>query len=134
MDPSTMSGEGARSLRADGTRSASTQCAAIVLNQTLRLEIQLLENSLSINKLEKQIMVQNLEITNLQEKNSFLEQKVLEMEGKHESELESMKMEKLEMLELLLKQRTITGELEKHPSTVMGNSDHATSDDRITLL
>ncbi|XP_032872028.1 angiopoietin-2-like [Amblyraja radiata] len=115
----------------EGILDNNKQWLQKVLNQTLRLEIQLLENSLSINKLEKQIMVQNLEITNLQEKNSVLEQKVLEMEGKHESELESMKMEKLEMLELLLKQSTITGELEKHPSTVMGNSDHATSDDQI---
>ncbi|XP_078279196.1 angiopoietin-2-like isoform X2 [Rhinoraja longicauda] len=93
-----------------------------VLNQTSRLEIQLLANSLSTNKLEKQISVQTLEITKLQEKNSFLEQKVLEMEGKHESELQSMKVVKLEMQELLLKQRTITGELEKHLSSVTENN------------
>ncbi|XP_069751902.1 angiopoietin-2-like isoform X4 [Narcine bancroftii] len=93
-----------------------------VLNQTSRLEIQLLENSLSTNKLEKQIMVQTQEITKLQEKNSFLEQKVLEMEGKHETELQSMKVEKLEMQELLVRQSTIIGELEKHLSVATENN------------
>ncbi|KAK6323618.1 hypothetical protein J4Q44_G00059570 [Coregonus suidteri] len=40
-----------------------------VLNQTSRLEIQLLENSLSTNKLEKQLMVQTNEISKLHDKN-----------------------------------------------------------------
>ncbi|XP_062889699.1 angiopoietin-2b isoform X1 [Mobula hypostoma] len=93
-----------------------------VLNQTSRLEIQLLENSLSTNKLEKQIMVQTQEITKLQEKNSFLEQKVLELEGKHETELQLMKEEKLEIQDLLVKQSTIIGELEKHLSIATENN------------
>ncbi|XP_048414381.1 angiopoietin-2b [Stegostoma tigrinum] len=93
-----------------------------VLNQTSRLEIQLLENSLSTNKLEKQIMVQTQEITKLHEKNSFLEQKVLEMEGKHETELQSIKAEKLEMQDLLVKQSTIIGELEKQLNVATQNN------------
>ncbi|KAI1901576.1 hypothetical protein AGOR_G00035830 [Albula goreensis] len=40
-----------------------------VLNQTSRLEIQLLENSLSTNKLEKQLLVQTNEISKLHDKN-----------------------------------------------------------------
>lgn len=40
-----------------------------VLNQTSRLEIQLLENSLSTNKLEKELMVQTNEISKLHDKN-----------------------------------------------------------------
>lgn len=40
-----------------------------VLNQTSRLEIQMLENSLSTNKLEMQLMVQTNEISKLHDKN-----------------------------------------------------------------
>lgn len=40
-----------------------------VLNQTTRLEIQLLENSLSTNKLEKELMIQTNEISKLHDKN-----------------------------------------------------------------
>ncbi|XP_032901384.1 angiopoietin-2-like [Amblyraja radiata] len=94
-----------------------------VLNQTSRLEIQLLENSLSTNKLENQIMVQNLEITKLQEKNSFLEQKIVEMEGKHESELESVKV----------KQSTISGDLENRMSTIMENNS-ALQSQQVSLM
>ncbi|XP_072357738.1 angiopoietin-2b [Scyliorhinus torazame] len=93
-----------------------------VLNQTSRLEIQLLENSLSTNKLEKEIMVQTQEITKLHEKNSFLERKVLEMEGKHETELQSIKAERLEMQDLLMKQSVIIGELEKQLSAATQNN------------
>ncbi|XP_067867291.1 angiopoietin-2-like isoform X1 [Heterodontus francisci] len=93
-----------------------------VLNQTSRLEIQLLENFLSTNKLEKQIMVQTQEITKLHEKNSFLEQKILEMEGKHETELQSIKAEKLEMQDLLVKQSKIIQELEKQLSVATQNN------------
>uniref|UniRef100_H3DK49 Angiopoietin 1 n=1 Tax=Tetraodon nigroviridis TaxID=99883 RepID=H3DK49_TETNG len=42
-----------------------------VLNQTSRLEIQLLENSLSTNKLEKELMIQTSEISKLHDKNSI---------------------------------------------------------------
>ncbi|XP_048452550.1 angiopoietin-2 [Rhincodon typus] len=48
-----------------------TDVEAQVLNQTSRLELQLLENSLSTNKLEKQIMIQTNEITKLHEKNGY---------------------------------------------------------------
>ncbi|XP_078537306.1 angiopoietin-2-like [Lissotriton helveticus] len=82
-----------------------------VLNQTSRLEIQLLENSLSTNKLEKQLLMQTQEISKLQDKNSFLEQKILEIEDKHEAELQIVKAEKLQTQDLLFKQSELIGEL-----------------------
>ncbi|CAB1434361.1 unnamed protein product [Pleuronectes platessa] len=65
-----------------------------VLNQTSRLEIQMLENSLSTNKLEKELMVQTNEISKLHDKNSLMEQKMSEMETRHHEELETLKQEK----------------------------------------
>uniref|UniRef100_A0A8C3AH29 Angiopoietin 4 n=1 Tax=Cyclopterus lumpus TaxID=8103 RepID=A0A8C3AH29_CYCLU len=44
---------------------------AKVLNHTSRIEIQLLENSLSTNKLEKELLLQTSEISRLRDKNSF---------------------------------------------------------------
>ncbi|XP_051892333.1 angiopoietin-2b isoform X2 [Pristis pectinata] len=55
-------------------------------------------------------------------KHSFLEQKVLELEGKHETELQSIKVEKLEIQDLLVKQSTIIGELEKHLNIATENN------------
>ncbi|XP_027892943.1 angiopoietin-1 [Xiphophorus couchianus] len=71
-----------------------TDVEAQVLNQTSRLEIQLLENSLSTNKLEKQLMIQTSEISKLHDKNSLLERKMLEMEQQHAEELETLRQEK----------------------------------------
>ncbi|XP_078069364.1 angiopoietin-2-like isoform X2 [Mustelus asterias] len=91
----------------------NTQWLHKVLNQTSRLELQLLENSLSTNKLEKQIMIQTNEITKLHDKNGLLEQKVLEMEDKHAAELESLKQEKKQLQQLVTRQNSIIEELEK---------------------
>lgn len=44
-------------------------CYIQVLNQTTRLELQLLQHSISTNKLEKQILDQTSEINKLQDKN-----------------------------------------------------------------
>ncbi|KAM8976022.1 angiopoietin-2-like [Pelodytes ibericus] len=82
-----------------------------VLNKTTRFEIQLLENSQSTNKLEKELLMQTQEINKLHEKNSFLENKVLEMEGKHKEEIEVLKAEKLHVDEQLFKQSGLIGEL-----------------------
>ncbi|XP_065277760.1 angiopoietin-2-like isoform X4 [Emys orbicularis] len=100
----------------------NTQWLQKVLNQTSRLEIQLLENSLSTNKLEKQLLLQTQEINKLQEKNSFLEKKVLDVEGKHEEELQGIKAEKLEMQSLLSKQTQLIRELEQHLATASANN------------
>lgn len=42
-----------------------------VLNHTSRIEIQLLENSLSTNKLEKELLLQTTEIRQLRDKNRW---------------------------------------------------------------
>ncbi|XP_029427688.1 angiopoietin-2-like [Rhinatrema bivittatum] len=93
-----------------------------VINQTSRLEIQLLEHSLSTKKLEKQLLVQTQEINKLHEKNSFLEKKVLHLEGKHEEELQGIKAEKLQMQDLVSKQTEIIGELEEQLKTATLNN------------
>lgn len=99
-----------------------TKVETQVLNQTSRLEIQMLENSLSTNKLEKELLLQTQEIHKLQEKNSFLEKKVLDVEGKHEEELQGIKAEKLEMQGLLSKQTQLIRELEQHLATASANN------------
>lgn len=93
-----------------------------VLNQTSRLEIQLLENSLSTNKLEKQLMLQTNEISKLHDKNSLLEQKMLEMEDRHREELETLKQEKGSLQGLVGRQTGVIRELETQLSRATGNS------------
>ncbi|XP_008570274.1 PREDICTED: angiopoietin-2 isoform X2 [Galeopterus variegatus] len=99
-----------------------TDVEAQVLNQTTRLELQLLEHSLSTNKLEKQILDQTSEINKLQDKNSFLEKKVLDMEDKHIVQLQSIKEEKDQLQVLVSKQNSIIEELEKQLVTSTVNN------------
>ncbi|XP_026905772.1 angiopoietin-2 isoform X1 [Acinonyx jubatus] len=99
-----------------------TDVEAQVLNQTTRLELQLLEHSLSTSKLEKQILDQTSEINKLQDKNSFLEKKVLDMEDKHIVQLQSIKEEKDQLQVLVSKQNSIIEELEKQLVTATVNS------------
>ncbi|XP_025788837.1 angiopoietin-2 isoform X2 [Puma concolor] len=100
----------------------NTQWLMKVLNQTTRLELQLLEHSLSTSKLEKQILDQTSEINKLQDKNSFLEKKVLDMEDKHIVQLQSIKEEKDQLQVLVSKQNSIIEELEKQLVTATVNS------------
>ncbi|KAM3596273.1 uncharacterized protein V6R79_011532 [Siganus canaliculatus] len=93
-----------------------------VLNQTSRLEIQLLENSLSTNKLEKELMIQTNEISKLHDKNSLLEEKMLEMEMRHREELETLKQEKGSLQTLVGSQSGVIRELEAQLSRATGNS------------
>lgn len=99
-----------------------TDVEAQVLNQTTRLELQLLEHSLSTNKLEKQILDQTSEINKLQDQNSFLEKRVLDMEDKHVVQLQSMKDEKDQLQALVSKQNSIIEELEKQLMTATVNN------------
>ncbi|XP_043995470.1 angiopoietin-1 isoform X3 [Gambusia affinis] len=92
-----------------------------VLNQTSRLEIQLLENSLSTNKLEKQLMIQTTEISKLHDKNSLLERKMLEMEKQHAEELETLKQEKGSLQALVGQQSGSIRQLEAQLSRARGN-------------
>ncbi|KAJ7332180.1 hypothetical protein JRQ81_014360 [Phrynocephalus forsythii] len=87
-----------------------TDVEAQVFNQTSRIEVQLLENSLSTNKLEKQLQMQTNEIHKLQNRNSLLETRVLQMEAKHLAEMEVIRTEKEQLQDLVTRQsRTIAG-------------------------
>ncbi|XP_075776337.1 angiopoietin-1 isoform X3 [Pelodiscus sinensis] len=93
-----------------------------VLNQTSRLEIQLLENSLSTYKLEKQLLQQTHEILKIHEKNSLLEHKILEMEERHKEELDTLKEEKENLQGLVSRQSYIIQELEKQLNKATNNN------------
>ncbi|KAG8143057.1 hypothetical protein E2320_000338 [Naja naja] len=93
-----------------------------VLNQTSRLEIQVLENSLSTNKLEKQLLLQTHEISRLQERNSFLEKKLLAIENQRDEELQGLRTEKMEMQNLLSKQVDLVGHLEQRLGVALLNN------------
>ncbi|KAL7975851.1 hypothetical protein Chor_002457 [Crotalus horridus] len=86
-----------------------------VLNQTSRIEIQLLENSLSTNKLERQLLMQTNEIHKLQDQNSLLETRVQQMETKHLKELEDIRTEKDHLQQLVSHQSNTIEGLEKEP-------------------
>ncbi|KAF3708299.1 Angiopoietin-2 [Channa argus] len=99
-----------------------TNVEAQVIHHTTRLERQLLENSLSTTKLEKQLIVQTNEINMLNDKNSFLEKKVEEMEEQRQVELKILQEEKDQLQTLILRQTVIIGELEKQLFKVSTNN------------
>ncbi|XP_048406069.1 angiopoietin-1 [Stegostoma tigrinum] len=99
-----------------------TDVEAQVLNQTSRIEIQLLENSLSTNKLEKQLILQTTEINKIQERNRLLERKVSDIEAKHRTELGSMRKEKELLQQLVGHQVNAIRELEKRLLTASSNN------------
>ncbi|NXT41123.1 ANGP4 protein, partial [Pelecanoides urinatrix] len=90
-----------------------TDVEAQVLNQTLRIEMQLQESSLSTTKLEKQLLLQTNEIHKLQNRNNVLEVRVLEMETKHQAELAGARSEKEKLQRLVSRQSGTIEELEK---------------------
>ncbi|XP_027723314.1 angiopoietin-4-like [Vombatus ursinus] len=90
-----------------------TDVEAQVLNQTSRIELQLLENSLSTNKLEKQLLLQTNEIHKLQNRNSVLETRVRAMESKHQSELEGIRGEREKLRRLVNRQSSTLEGLER---------------------
>ncbi|KAA0717593.1 Angiopoietin-2 [Triplophysa tibetana] len=97
---------------AEQTRKITT-VEAQVINQTTRLERQLLENSISTSKLEKEIQQQINDIGKLREKNSFLEKRVEEMEGMRNTEQDNLKEEKEQLKKLVEKQTSIIKEMEQ---------------------
>ncbi|XP_062851112.1 angiopoietin-2a [Trichomycterus rosablanca] len=90
-----------------------TSVEAQVINQTTRLELQLLENSISTNKLEKEILVQTNEINRLNEKNSFLEKRMEDMEGQRQAELKSLQEEQEQLKKLVETQKSFIEELKQ---------------------
>ncbi|XP_028285452.1 angiopoietin-4 [Parambassis ranga] len=95
---------------------------AKVLNQTSRIEIQLLENSLSTNKLEKELLLQTSEISRLRDKNSRLESKVQMLESQQKGELEDMKEEKNRLQSVIRTQMAAIESLEKQLRVASSNS------------
>ncbi|XP_067241654.1 angiopoietin-2a isoform X4 [Chanodichthys erythropterus] len=91
----------------------NTQWLQKVINQTTRLERQLLENSISTSKLENEILQQINEIHKLNEKNSCLEKRVEDIEGNRNTELENLKVEKEQLKKLVEKQTSIIKEIEQ---------------------
>uniref|UniRef100_A0A3Q4AC04 Fibrinogen C-terminal domain-containing protein n=1 Tax=Mola mola TaxID=94237 RepID=A0A3Q4AC04_MOLML len=83
-----------------------------VLNQTSRLEIQLLEYSLFTNQLEKHILQQTQEISRLSDKNSFLEQRLLALETQYGRELQGLESEKQQLQELVERQSQLVSRLQ----------------------
>ncbi|XP_037642160.1 angiopoietin-4 [Sebastes umbrosus] len=95
---------------------------AKVLNRTSRIEIQLLENSLSTNKLEKELLLQTSEISRLRDKNSRLESKVQMLESQQRGELEDMKEEKNRLQFVIRTQIEAIGSLEKQLRVASSNN------------
>ncbi|XP_069740521.1 angiopoietin-1-like isoform X1 [Narcine bancroftii] len=93
-----------------------------VLNQTSRIEIQLLENSLSMNKLEKEFMRQTDEISRICERSRFLERKVYDMETRHQSEVGSVRRERESLQQLVTQQVSTIRELEKRVQAASSNN------------
>uniref|UniRef100_A0A8C2WE37 Angiopoietin 2b n=1 Tax=Cyclopterus lumpus TaxID=8103 RepID=A0A8C2WE37_CYCLU len=83
-----------------------------VLNQTSRLEIQLLEYSLFTNRLEKHILLQTQEISRLSDKNSLLEQRLLALEARYGKELQGLQSEKQQLQELVERQSRLVSQLQ----------------------
>ncbi|KAJ8248216.1 hypothetical protein GJAV_G00239660 [Gymnothorax javanicus] len=99
-----------------------TNVEARVINQTSRLEQQLRENSLFTNKLEEQILLQTNEMDKLSKQNTFLEKRVEEMEERRQVELKSLKEERAQLKELVLRQTAVIKELEQQLNSASSNN------------
>uniref|UniRef100_A0AAQ5Z5P3 Fibrinogen C-terminal domain-containing protein n=1 Tax=Amphiprion ocellaris TaxID=80972 RepID=A0AAQ5Z5P3_AMPOC len=95
---------------------------AKVLNHTSRIEIQLLENSLSTNKLEKELLLQTSEISQLRDKNSRLESKVQMLESQQRGELEDMRVEKNRLQSVVRNQMAAIEALERQLRVASSNN------------
>ncbi|KAL2076994.1 hypothetical protein ACEWY4_027411 [Coilia grayii] len=78
-----------------------------VLNHTSRLEVQLLEYSLSTSRLEKLFLLQANELARLNDRNRLLEQRLAVMEAGHAEELRVAQQEKRQLQALLDKHSTL---------------------------
>ncbi|XP_051526890.1 angiopoietin-2-like [Myxocyprinus asiaticus] len=106
---------------AENTRKL-TDVETQVLNQTSRLEIQLLEHSLTANRLEKQLLEQTQEVSRLNDKNSYLEQRFATIEARHSRALQAIQQEKQQLLELLDRQSHLVNLLEGELASSTHNS------------
>nr|XP_030686862.1 angiopoietin-4 [Globicephala melas] len=99
-----------------------TDVEAQVLNQTSRMEIQLLETSLSTNKLERQLLLQGHELHRLQGHNSALETRVQALETQQQAELANLRGEKERLRRLLGRQSGALAGLERSLRAASSNS------------
>lgn len=93
-----------------------------VLNQTLRMENQLLETSMSTNKLQKQLQLQSWELHQLQGHNSALQTRVQALETQQQAELASLRDEKEKLQSLLGRQSGALAGLERSLLAASSNS------------
>uniref|UniRef100_A0A671SBQ7 Angiopoietin-1-like n=1 Tax=Sinocyclocheilus anshuiensis TaxID=1608454 RepID=A0A671SBQ7_9TELE len=93
-----------------------------VLNQTSRLEIQSLENSLSSIKLENKLLRQTSEINQLRDKTDALEQRMRNMEARHRAELGWIKSEWTKLQRFLVSQSSSIQNLELNLEQVITNN------------
>ncbi|CAN0254938.1 unnamed protein product [Lampetra planeri] len=124
---------------AEQTRKLS-DVEAQVLNQTTRLEIQLLENSLSTNKLEREVLQQTHDISRLHDKNSLLERKVVEVEQRQQQELLALRRERDELQQAVVQRGELMDALERrllgatHNQTVLQRQQAELTETVRTLL
>ncbi|GAB1287033.1 Angiopoietin-4 [Apodemus speciosus] len=78
-----------------------TAVEAQVLNRTSRLKTQMLQSSLTNNKLERQMLMQSRELQRLQGRNRALETRLQALEAEHQAQLDSLQ-DKREQLQSLL--------------------------------
>ncbi|XP_045688539.1 angiopoietin-4 isoform X1 [Phyllostomus hastatus] len=100
-----------------------TDVEAQVLNQTSRMKIQLLETSLSTNKLEKQLLLQGHELYQLQGYNSALEMRVEALETQQQAELASLRGQKEQLRRLLSRQNGALTDLQRSLRAASSNSN-----------
>ncbi|XP_055365211.1 angiopoietin-4 isoform X2 [Betta splendens] len=106
---------------AEQTRKLSA-VEAQVLNHTSRMEIQLLESSLSTSKLEKELLLQTSEISRLRDRNSRLESKVQVLESRQRGELEDMRQDKNRLQSVVRTQVAAIASLERQLRAASSNN------------
>lgn len=99
-----------------------TDVESQVLNQTSRIKAQLLETSLSTNKLEEKLLSQMKEVHKLHTWNSALETRVRDLEQKHRAEMEGMQKDRKELQHFVVQQNSTVDSLEQ---TLQAVSSHA---------
>ncbi|XP_008832613.1 angiopoietin-4 [Nannospalax galili] len=99
-----------------------TSVEAQVLNQTSRMEIQMLESALSTNKLEKQLLLQGHELHRLRGHNSALETRLQALEAQQQAELASLQEQREQLRSLLGHQSGALAGLERSLRAVNSNS------------
>ncbi|CAL8337622.1 unnamed protein product [Lota lota] len=95
---------------------------AKVLNQTSKIEVQLLENHLSTNRLEKELLLQTNQINRLHHHNSRLEQKVQMLESQQRGQLEDLKEDKNQLQAMVKSQMVAMESLERQLMFARSNS------------